>query len=134
MALCGRYRRPGAGESLASYELLVAKRGDESLFVVNRSAAPFPLARLSLGNDKGGVNGADWGIEMLDSGACVAIWKDDGDPKPPEGVACRETGQRLMRGKGSRFWRSAFNIFYGGNLIGICQKEQKQCFVSIPLE
>jgi serine/threonine protein kinase len=121
-------------ENPIGYELLVTKRKDESLFVINRSTAPFPLARLSLGNDKEGINGAEWGVELLDSGACVAVWKDGGHPKPPEEVACREIGQRLTRDKGSRFWQSAFNISYSGNLIGTCQKEQKQCYVSILLE
>jgi serine/threonine protein kinase len=117
-----------------SYHLLIAKRGEESLFVVNLTTEAFPLAPLRLGDDEGAIDGPEWGIALLESGACVAVWKDDGDPRPPGGLTCNEVGERLTRRKSERFWKSAFNVHYEEELIGICEKEQKNCLLNIPQE
>jgi serine/threonine-protein kinase len=117
-----------------SYHLLIAKRGEESLFVVNLTTEAFPLAPLRLGADEGTIDGSEWGLALLESGACVAVWKDDGDPRPPDGLTCNEVGERLTRRKSGRFWKSTFNVRYEEELISTCEKEQKNCLLNIPQE
>jgi hypothetical protein len=90
-------------EEPPSYDLLIVKQGEDSLFVVNQSSQAFPLAPLSLGDDKGVINGSDWGVEQLESGACVTAWKDGGNPERPS-VTCTEVGQHLTRDGEKRFW------------------------------
>jgi hypothetical protein len=126
-AECPVYISAGAGHTLD-----IAKRGEESLFVVNLSPLDFALSPLQLRGDEGQVSGADWGEPSLGNDECVTIWKDDGAPHPPDGVMCRQVGERLTRGKGDRFWKSAFDVYYGGSLIGTCEKERKHCFVYLP--
>jgi serine/threonine protein kinase len=116
----------------AGYTLHIAKRGEESLFVLNLSPVDLALSPLQLGDDAGQVSGADWGEPTLANGECVTVWKDDGDPHPPESVLCKTVGERLTRGKGDRFWRSTFDVYYDGGLIGTCEKDRKHCFVHIP--
>ncbi|MCL4302579.1 MAG: serine/threonine protein kinase [Anaerolineae bacterium] len=113
----------------SSYNLLIARRGEDSLFVVNQSEGAFPLAPLRLENRIGAITGTEWGIELLDSGACVTVWRNDNDPKPPK-VECAAAGERLTRREGRRFWERAFRIHYNEQLVGICN--QNQCQVTIP--
>ncbi len=107
-----------------SYTLLIAKRGDDSLFVVNETALAFPLVQLRLGDRRGAIDGAEWGIDMLENGACVTAWKDSGKPKPPGKVTCTQVGTRLIRDGSGRFWKDAFNVYYSEELIGVCRSER----------
>lgn len=108
--------------------MLIARRGEDSLFVVNQSEDPFPLAPLRLENKTGAINGAEWGIELLDRGACVTAWRSGSNPEAPR-VECTVAGERVVRQKGKRFWEKAFNIYYNKQLIGRCN--QGQCQVTI---
>ncbi|GIK40833.1 MAG: hypothetical protein BroJett011_46660 [Chloroflexota bacterium] len=112
------------------YNLLIATRGEDSLFVVNQSSQAFPLASLSLGDGNGTINGSDWGVAQLDSGACVTAWKDGGNPERP-GVTCTEVGQRLTRDGEKRFWKGEFDVYYNGEQIATCSKGQEGCPVTI---
>jgi serine/threonine protein kinase len=118
----------------ASYELLIAKRGEDSLFVVNQTTEAFPLALLRLGDGEGAINGTDWGVDMLERGACVAAWKDKGKPRPPDGLTCDQVGESLTRGGGDLFWKEAFNVYYDERPVGICEKDQKECSINIPTQ
>ncbi len=102
------------------YSLLIATRDDDSLFVVNESPLDFPLGPLRLGDGRGAINGAEWKVDMLASGECVTAWQDSGNPKPPSGVSCRQVGERLTRSRSERFWRTRFNVYYSGELVGTC--------------
>lgn len=122
-------------ESPTSYDLLIVKRGDDSLFVVNQTAELFPLVWLRLGDGNGTVYGTQWGIETLESGACVAVWKDKGDPQPPDGLTCGEpVGERLTRGGGEVFWKESFDFYYDGELTGTCAGNQSECAFRIPTQ
>lgn len=117
----------------ASYDLLIAKggnKGEDSLFVVNLTTEAFPLASLRLGDDKGAINGVDWGIDRLENGACVTVWKNKGKPQPPE-VTCPEAGERLTRGGKEVFWKETFDVYYSKELMGTCKKNQQECSISI---
>ncbi len=117
------------------YDLRIVKRGDESLFLVNQTTEPFPLVWLRLGDGNGAVYGTEWGIETLESGACVAVWKDKDDPQPPDGLTCGDpVGERLVRGGKEIFWKEGFNFYYGGELIGACAGDQLECAFSIPIQ
>ncbi|MBE7552443.1 MAG: protein kinase [Anaerolineales bacterium] len=114
----------------SSYNLLIAQHGADSLFVVNQSDAPFPLGPLRLENRTGAIDGTEWGVELLDSGACVTAWRNGNNLKPPQ-VECTTIGERLIRRGGRQFWERAFEIYYNERLVGTCG--QNQCQVTIPL-
>lgn len=118
----------------ASYRLLIAKRDEDGLFVVNLRTEAFPLEPLRLGDGESAINGIDWDIALLEDGSCVTVWKDEGNPRPPEGLTCSEVGERLTRRKPDRFWREAFNVYYEEELINTCEKEQENCFVTVPIK
>lgn len=118
----------------ASYVLLIAKHGEDSLFVVNQTTVAFPLAPLRLGDGRGAINGTDWGIDMLENGACVTAWKDKRKPRPPDGLTCNQVGESLTRGGRDLFWREAFDVYYSNEDIDTCEKNQEQCYISIPIQ
>jgi hypothetical protein len=112
------------------YELLLARHGDDSLFVVNRSGRAMPLPPLWLTDGRSQANGQEWRVPSLESGACVTAWKDSGRPKAPD-VTCTEVGEPIFRGGRDRFWRDDFEIYYDGHKVGDCPKDQEQCVVTI---
>ncbi len=114
-----------------SYDLLIVKRGEDSLFLVNQGDEAFPMGPLLLGEGDGAIMGVDWGLDELAPGECVTVWKDKGNPKAPD-VACVEVGEQLERSGPDRFWRSTFEVFYNDELVATCDKEQTECEVSIP--
>jgi serine/threonine protein kinase len=119
---------PPAPPLPTSYDLRIYKRDKDSLFLVNEGDEGFPLALLRLANDKGSVDGADWGIAVLGSEQCVAVWVDKKDPKPPGGTDCEPSGARLVVPKS--FWRSNFAVYYGDQEIASCGG--KECAIQSP--
>lgn len=111
-----------------AYILFIAKRGEDSLFVVNESARAFPLEALRLGDRDGAINGREWGIAMLEPGECVTAWRKGGKPQPPN-ISCTQVGKRLTRSGDQRFWTSAFNVYYLGEQAGNCA--DIQCTITI---
>jgi tRNA A-37 threonylcarbamoyl transferase component Bud32 len=111
------------------YELLFARRGDDSLFVVNHSGRALPLPPLWLTDGRAQVNGQEWRVPSLEIGACVTAWKDSGRPRAPD-VTCTEVGERLTRSGRDRFWRDEFEVYYDGQKVGECRKNQEQCVVT----
>ena len=119
---------PTATPMREGYTLLIAKRGEDSLFVVNESARAFPLEALRLGDGEGAINGRDWGISTLESGECVTASRKGGRPQPPN-ISCTQVGKRLTRSGDQRFWTSAFKVYYLGEQIGNCV--DAQCTITI---
>jgi serine/threonine protein kinase len=115
----------GAG----GYEILVAKRGEDSLLVVNQGDGAFPLAPLRLGEGEGTISGTEWGVDALEPGQCVAAWKDGGNPELPD-VECELLGADLTRDGPRRFWKSTFKVFYGQRAEFVCNSER--CLMTIP--
>jgi hypothetical protein len=107
-------------EESTSHQLLIVTRGDDSLFLVNQGTEPLLLGLLRLGDGKGAINGADWGIDTLGNGDCVAVWKESGKPKSPAGLTCNEMGEHLTRDGPDRFWKEVFNVYYREEKIGDC--------------
>jgi len=121
-------KAPTATPLREAYTLLIAKRGEDSLFVVNESARAFPLEALRLGDGEGAINGRDWGISTLESGECVTASRKGGRPQPPN-ISCTQVGKRLTRSGDQRFWTSAFKVYYLGEQIGNCV--DAQCTITI---
>ncbi len=113
------------------YELLIVTRGEDSLFVINLSPVPFPLGPLRLGDGGGAIDGSQWGIEMLQSGQCVTVWKQSGNPRAADND-CERVGTRLTRAGPERFWKSTFSVYYADAPVGICQESAARCEISIP--
>ncbi len=124
---------PDLVESPASYNLLIAKQGEDSMFLCNQAPAAFPLMPLRLSDGKEAIYGTDWHTEthLLESGACVAAWKKEGSPLPPDGLP-EPVGERLLRDNRGRFWKDEFPIYYSGVQIATCGKEQSECSILVP--
>lgn len=120
-------RPPAETPTATAYRLLIATNKEDSLFVVNQGEASFPLGPLRLGRGNRTIQGTEWGIEQLASGACVTAWKDGGNPQPPE-VDCRQVGEQVVRQGPDRFWRDRFDVFYDGEQVGVCNE---QCVIEI---
>lgn len=103
--------------------LLIAKRGEDSLFVINQGDSEFPLASLQLGEDEAAIIGTAWDIETLLPNQCVTVWKDKGKPKAPD-VICDEVGLRLEREGKLRFWKNVFGVYYNGAWVENCEDDQ----------
>jgi serine/threonine protein kinase len=108
----------------ATYQLLIVRRGQDSLFVVNVGAVPVPLAGLVLSGERerGSIEGSEWGVELLQPGQCVTAWKSNGNPRPPD-IACQQVGNQIMRDNRSRFWRSRFDVFYNNQQLTQCDRD-----------
>jgi serine/threonine protein kinase len=122
----------GNTENPLNYELLIAKRSDDSLFVVNQTILPLPLPPLQIHANGRVINGADWDIAELQSGDCISAWKEQGKPKAPD-VTCNEVERRTIGNK-DRFWKESFEVYYGGQWLADCQKDEERCLVQIPVE
>jgi tRNA A-37 threonylcarbamoyl transferase component Bud32 len=116
---------PAATATFAPYRLVIGTyKGN--LFVINLAEAPFHLAPLQLGDGSSALRGSDWGIDVLQKGECVTVWKDEKNSESA-GMTCTQVGSRLVRPKNARFWESAFNVYYNESLIGPC--DSKGCVV-----
>jgi serine/threonine protein kinase len=121
--------------SPSGYELNIVKgQGNESVIVINQAGNVFPLGLLRLGDDQGGISGAEWGVTNLESGSCVGVWKDtEGRSKYrlPEGLNCQLVGNLLLRDKRTWFGEKPFVVFYDGEQIGMCETNRRQCTIEI---
>ena len=92
-----------------------------------QTADALPLAALRL------VDGADWDVAALEKDACVSVWKNKDEPRLPDGLACNLVGVGLVRDeKKEQFCKSAFSVYYDGELVGVCEKEQAKCVFNVP--
>jgi len=118
-----------------SYQLLIVRDKDnESVIVINQSTNAFPLELMGLGDAKNGVSGKEWGVIDLESGACVWVWKEsrgNAKHKLPKGVNCDLVGNLLLRDKKDWFGENAFVVNYDDVKFGVCDKDQKQCLITI---
>ncbi len=114
-----------------AYTLLIARQGEDSLFVANTSSQAFPLDGLRLGDGDGAINGREWGLDALAPGACVTAWRNGGKPQPPK-IACTQVGKRLTRNGAQRFWESAFKVYYQGEQVGKCA--EARCTITIAVK
>jgi hypothetical protein len=100
------------------YRLEISWVGEDSLFVSNVGDLAFPLASLELvGNSN--LEGTEWGLGQLESGQCVAVWKDSGNPGAANS-SCQLLGARITRDGPNRFWKNSFDVYYNGSNIATC--------------
>jgi serine/threonine protein kinase len=112
------------------YRLLIARNSDDSLFIVNQSERPFPLAGIHVAGDGGAVDGAEWGVAFLPANGCVTLWKAQGNPQPPA-VNCESAGARLTRAGREIFWKDEIHVYYDGARAQICRQTESSCLVLI---
>jgi hypothetical protein len=121
---------PGVNSGGFGYQIVVATRGEDSLFIVNQTPGrALPLALLQLGDGDGTIAGSEWGVGNLQPGTCVTAWKDGGNPESPN-VRCTQVGADIIRDGPERFWKQDFNVYYNGALLGKC--DGGTCTFTIP--
>jgi serine/threonine-protein kinase len=125
------------------FQLLLARRGDDSLFVVNEGADNLPLVLIHFGGDNDDdddddgdrqLSGDEWGIETLRPGQCVTVWQEEGNPRAPRGVECEIVGERLERSGREKFWQAAFEVFFADRRVGECPKNEDHCEIAFAPE
>lgn len=121
--------------SPVSYKLLIVRgQGNDSIVVVNQSESVFSLGLLRLGDAQGSISGTEWGVAELESGACVGAWKQNkgnAKNKLPDGLNCQLVGNSLLKDKKNWLGERPFAVYYDGKQVGICNKDQNQCLITI---
>jgi serine/threonine protein kinase len=116
--------------SSAGYALLLVRQGNDGLFVVNITANyAVPLAPLRLGSGSGAIQGDAWGIEMLQPGQCVSVWRAGASSQTPD-VGCELVGTQVKRGDNAGFNLLSVPVYYQNEQVSTCKTEQ--CVVQIP--
>jgi hypothetical protein len=119
-----------------SYDLLLIRRSSESLFVINTGPADLPLPLLRLGDGDGQLEGREWGLDVLKSNHCVAVWNAKGHPRPPENVDCTPDAdsEQLTREGKEVFWQNKFTVYFDGSAVADCfEQREDRCSIHIPL-
>jgi serine/threonine protein kinase len=106
------------------YNVHIAKHKKDGFFLINQGDEAFPLPMLLMSNERGHVSGWAWEITELPPGACVVVWKDDGDIKAPKDVSCDLMGNPQIR---ETFWEETFDVTYEGEELGACKEDRDTC-------
>lgn len=107
--------------------LRIEKHSEEFMLLINQTAALFPLAEYRLVNDRGDFDDTDWGIDELNSGACIVFWKQKGNTQPPNDPGCQVVGNIPV---GTPvFWGKPIDVYYSGVQIGTCGEYQNTCLI-----
>jgi serine/threonine protein kinase len=118
-------------EIVTGYGLLVARNGLESIFIINGTQGQaFPLELLRIGDGADAISGNEWGIELLQQGECVTVWRAGSTPQPPD-VTCTPVGEPVIRSATDDFEALSLAFYYDDRLVTTCEKER--CFVRIML-
>jgi hypothetical protein len=121
-------------QTALKYELLFVTDKDSTI-VINQSMVAFPLELLMFVGDKNKhINGTDWGVTNLNSGACVGAWKEGGRNAKyelPNGLDCQLVGDQIVLKKGDWFGDKEFDVLYDDKLFGTCEKNEDRCLITI---
>jgi serine/threonine protein kinase len=116
----------------ATYRLLLTSFADDSLFVINTGPNPFPAALLEFRRGDLEVSGEEWEVDFLEQGECAALWKEEGRPRPPQGLDCELVGERVEFSGSDKFWTGEFEIYFEGERVATCETRREPCRISIP--
>jgi hypothetical protein len=116
--------------SLGFFQIALAIRKDDSVFLINQSTMDLPLRLISLGDGEGELFGEEWEVDLLKPGQCVAVWKKEGNPEAPRGIQCELIGEKVERSGPAKFWNSPFNVFVNDTLVGTCGTDGEVCELS----
>jgi serine/threonine protein kinase len=116
------------------YRIMLVSFKDESLFVINLGARPFPLPLLELKNEEGEVSGEEWEVDFLEQEECAAVWKEEGRPRFPQDLECELVGKRLERKGQEKFWTEEFDVYFMGEKIAECDTTERECRIQLPGE
>jgi serine/threonine protein kinase len=108
------------------YDLLIASRGEDSMLIINQGDTNFPLAALSLSNNRGEISGGALGSAQLQPGQCITFLKDKGKPKLPD-ESCNSI-LNLSLDSRAIFWKDEFDISFAGMRVASCDDDR--CAIS----
>jgi serine/threonine protein kinase len=120
-------RKTPTPTKVSDFHLVIVKRKDESMFVINQGKLDLPLEFIRFGEKLNQISGEEWKIEFLEPEQCVAVWKKEGNPKAPTGLKCELVGKRVERSISSNFWDSDFKVYYKDVSVGICKNNEDEC-------
>ena len=112
-------------QSSRVYELQLIRQPKAGLLLINTGPDGFVLGPLMMGHGANRVVGAEWGVEVLDSGQCVVIWKDNRKPKEAEKLECELVGKQLETENGALFGDDEVEIYYNDIYIITCKAVKK---------
>ena len=108
------------------------KDGGGAIVIINQSPEPFPISDLSFSNDRNWVLDIDWGIDNIDTGDCIVIWKQTGNALPPSEDRCNLVADVPI--KPPIFWGQMIIVIFDGEKIGECDKQQNECLFQFEVE
>lgn len=120
---------------LVDYSLLLARRSDDSLFIVNEGESILPVLPLTLGDGDGQVEGEEFKVENLKPGECLRVYKNTGKVDTPRRLKCEEVGEIVRRAGNDRFWAREYKVYYNDEEIATCADKGERCeveFTGVP--
>ena len=123
----------GGGTGTTSYVLRIGKQGDASATLTNTSPEPFPLGPLQLGEGQRMVRGTAWDVDVIEPNACVVAQKSK-QKDDEEAAGCANTSATLELPNQQLFWTSTFDVYYDGELLATCVKEEASCQFAITVQ
>lgn len=118
-----------------AYDITLARRGNESIFIVNSGDNPVPVPLLVFGTSSRAIEGEEWQVSELLTGQCLAAWDEGRNPPVPRGLECERVGERVLRTGNRRFWTRDFDVFFAGERIARCDSDEETCeiqFTAVP--
>jgi serine/threonine protein kinase len=107
-----------AGNS-SRYSLSLAQPKGGKFFITNQGTADLPISQLRITSLKNDIPGDGWGIDILQSGECVAISKDDHAIPANEGK-CTIVGKVLTIPGPDKFWSTQFDVYFQDVFVATC--------------
>jgi vitamin K-dependent gamma-carboxylase len=118
------YQPPRPGDAVPV--LLISRRYDDALVLINMVDTPYPLAEMELRSEDAALSGADFGVSWLESGECVLAHLPEADLRHVL-VPCDETGSRQVIG--DALLEGTMHIHRGADIQQVC--EDKTCHVPV---
>lgn len=112
-----------------AYQLQIFSEPDQNLVLVNRSAGPFPVMPLRLGDGEAAIGGPEWNLDSLPAGGCVLLISRGGKIAAPRGL-CGDIRQHAIRDVDA-FWNQAYNVYYNDRQVATCT--QSECTFEITI-
>jgi serine/threonine protein kinase len=109
------------------YRITIARRKDDSLFLVNTGTIVLPLESIRIGDGKTALEGKAWELKELRKDECVTVWKKQGNPQPPKDIKCDRVGKRVEISDPKKLWNADFKVYFQDVSIGVCKKDREIC-------
>ncbi|HVP21003.1 MAG TPA: serine/threonine-protein kinase [Anaerolineaceae bacterium] len=115
----------------SGYSLSLSQPKGGKFFITNQGTDDLPISQLRITSPKNDIPGDGWGIDILQSGQCVAISKDDHTIPANEGK-CTIVGKVLVIPGPDKFWSTQFDVYFQDIFVTTCPMGNgSSCYLQI---